>query len=92
MKYICIRCRHTWSVNNDNHGLIKIFLLYLQEKRNPDPCPYSGGICESCITEYVRGKQKKRGEDPCFKEERTIKVCERNDCTYHEFCCGEPYK
>ena len=92
MKYICIRCRHTWSVNNDNHGLIKIFLLYLQEKRNPDPCPYSGGICESCITEYVRGKQKNRGEDPCFKRERTIKVCERNDCTYHEFCCGEPYK
>lgn len=84
MKYICVRCKHTWSVNNDNHGLVRLFLLYLQEKWNPDPCPYSGGICESCITEYIRGKQTQRGEDDCFK--RVIKVCEHKVCKYHDFC------
>jgi hypothetical protein len=86
LKYICVRCKHTWSVNNDNHGLVKLFLLYLQERWKNDPCPYSGGVCESCITEYIRGRQRERGFDDCFK--RAIEMCGRGECSYHDLCCN----
>ena len=51
-----------------------------------DPQPYSGGICEQCITEYVREKQKKSGFDDCFK--RALAICGRFECRYHDLCCN----
>jgi len=53
---------------------------------------FSGGLCDECITSYVRGKQEKEGYDPCFR--RAVEVCSR-ECKYHELCCkplGEGYE
>lgn len=86
MKYICVKCRSTWLVNHENYSLIKIFLLNLQAMWKQDPQPYSGGICEQCITEYVREKQKKSGFDDCFK--RALAICGRFECRYHDLCCN----
>ena len=46
---------------------------------------FSGGICERCLIEYVRKRQTKEGNEPCFR--RAIEVCSRYECTYHELCC-----
>ena len=86
MKYVCVKCRYTWSVNHKNHSVAKLFLIYLQLKWKREEPPISGGVCESCITEYVRGKQKQRGEDDCFKR---IEICDKEDCRYRDFCCKD---
>ena len=47
----------------------------------------SGGLCERCITEYIRAKQKRQGLDDCFK--RANDSCSETDCTYWEPCNRE---
>lgn len=44
----------------------------------------SGGICDRCITEYVREKQKNNGFHDCFK--RAVSACSEMDCSYWEVC------
>jgi hypothetical protein len=44
----------------------------------------SGGLCGSCIIEYVRGKQRKKGFHDCFK--RATETCSRTECDYHNLC------
>ena len=46
---------------------------------------FSGGLCDSCITEYVRSKQLKNGFEDCFR--RAVEVCDKFECKYHELCC-----
>jgi hypothetical protein len=45
---------------------------------------YSGGLCDTCTTHYIREKQKSRGFDDCFK--RAIDVCAITDCSYWYLC------
>jgi hypothetical protein len=45
----------------------------------------SGSLCEPCMTDYVRCKQKKNGFADCYK--RAVEVCSEDDCAYHELCC-----
>jgi len=92
MKYVCVKCKYTWSVNVENHSLVKIFLLNLQEKwinkiftKGNNNHHLSGGLCDQCITDYVRAKQIKNGFEDCFK--RAVEVCGRDDCNYHDLCC-----
>jgi len=46
---------------------------------------FSGGLCEKCLIDYVRGRQTKEGNEPCFR--RAVEVCSREECTFHELCC-----
>jgi hypothetical protein len=47
----------------------------------------SGGLCNSCITEYVRVKQKSNGFHDCFK--RATMPCSETECSYWEVCNRE---
>lgn len=51
---------------------------------------FSGGLCDKCFTEWVRGKQLERGFEDCFR--RAIEVCSRTECTFHELCCKYLYE
>jgi hypothetical protein len=44
----------------------------------------SGGLCDCCITEYVRCKQKNNGFHDCFK--RATQACSETSCSYWEVC------
>ncbi len=44
----------------------------------------SGGVCDECITAYVRNKQIERGYDPCFRRKGIM--CPDKECTYFETC------
>ena len=44
---------------------------------------FSGGLCDSCITEYIRGRQRKEGLHDCFR--RAIEECSE-DCKYKTEC------
>lgn len=44
----------------------------------------SGGLCETCMTKYVRNRQKKDGYHDCFK--RAVEVCDRLECSYWLLC------
>ena len=46
---------------------------------------WSGGLCDDCITEYVRSKQIRDGFEDCFR--RAIEICSKSECRYHELCC-----
>jgi len=43
----------------------------------------SGGLCDKCITKYVRKKQIENGFHDCFA--RNIEEC-TEDCKYSEIC------
>ena len=45
---------------------------------------YSGGLCEDCVTGYIRAKQKNQGFHDCFK--KAIEVCSRGECSYWLLC------
>ena len=47
----------------------------------------SGGLCDKCITTYVRDKQKREGVNDCFK--RSTENCSETDCSYWEPCNRE---
>ncbi len=54
---------------------------------------YSGGLCDPCITEYVRHRQKRAGFEECFRT--NVEVCSRGECDYWHPCnkrylSGEP--
>jgi len=51
---------------------------------------YSGGICDECITEYVRQRQLKNGFNDCFK--RATEECSHDNCTYWDLCCRDVKK
>jgi hypothetical protein len=44
----------------------------------------SGGLCDRCITQYVREKQKRQGFDDCFR--RATEICSKTECSYWEHC------
>ena len=44
----------------------------------------SGGLCESCIIDYVRAKQLTKGFEDCFR--RNIELCSKKECDYWELC------
>ena len=44
----------------------------------------SGGLCDPCITEYVREKQKSRGFHDCFRS--ATDDCSETECSYWDFC------
>ena len=44
----------------------------------------SGGLCDRCITEYVRDRQKNNGFHDCFK--RATQTCSETCCSYWEVC------
>lgn len=44
----------------------------------------SGGLCDLCITEYVRNKQKSRGFDDCFR--KATEDCSETACSYWDSC------
>ena len=44
----------------------------------------SGGLCDQCITRYVRKKQKSQGFHDCFR--RKTENCSEKECTYWEPC------
>jgi DNA-directed RNA polymerase subunit RPC12/RpoP len=44
----------------------------------------SGGLCDHCSTEYLRGRQRKKGFHDCFR--KATEVCSREECSYHEAC------
>jgi hypothetical protein len=44
----------------------------------------SGGLCDRCITQYVRDKQKYQGNHDCFR--RATENCARTECSYWEPC------
>jgi hypothetical protein len=46
---------------------------------------FSGGLCDTCITNYIRERQIKSGFEDCFR--RATEVCGKVDCRYHEHCC-----
>lgn len=48
---------------------------------------YSGGICDDCITKYVRNKQLEKGFHDCFK--RAVTECSRDECSYWDLCCRD---
>jgi hypothetical protein len=48
---------------------------------------YSGGLCESCATSYVRTKQRKQGFHDCYK--KAIEICSRAECNYWNLCNKE---
>ena len=50
----------------------------------------SGGLCDFCITKYVREKQKSRGFDDCFR--RTTDDCSETECSYWDLCIKELLK
>jgi hypothetical protein len=43
----------------------------------------SGGLCDQCITEYIRKKQRKEGHKDCFR--RATEECSE-DCKYKTEC------
>jgi len=45
---------------------------------------YSGGLCEKCITRYVRDRQKANGFHDCFA--RATEVCDEVRCSYRQTC------
>ena len=45
---------------------------------------YSGGLCDRCITLYVRDKQKACGFHDCFA--RATEVCDEVKCNYRNLC------
>ncbi len=44
----------------------------------------SGGICDECITTYIRNRQRGRGYVPCFRSKGIM--CPDRECTYFEAC------
>ena len=44
----------------------------------------SGGLCDSCITQYVRRKQISQGFHDCFR--RATAICARPECSYFWHC------
>ena len=51
---------------------------------------FSGGLCDKCLTKWVRSRQIEKGFEPCFR--RAVEVCSRTECTYHELCCRSLYE
>ena len=47
----------------------------------------SGSICEPCMIDYVRCKQRNQGCEDCFK--KATEVCSEGECTWHELCCRD---
>lgn len=45
---------------------------------------FSGGLCEYCLTQYIREKQKNQGFHDCFR--RATEMCARIECRYHSYC------
>lgn len=44
----------------------------------------SGGVCESCITDYIRTRQIEKGFEDCFR--RNTELCSKKECDYWEIC------
>jgi len=44
----------------------------------------SGGLCETCITAYIREKQQFHGLQDCFK--RATEECPKRECSYWSLC------
>jgi hypothetical protein len=44
----------------------------------------SGGLCDVCITQYVRERQKSQGYYDCFR--RATENCSEKECSYWEPC------
>ena len=44
----------------------------------------SGGLCDRCITQYVRKKQESQGFSDCFR--RATESCSNKECSYWEPC------
>ena len=44
----------------------------------------SGGVCRDCITEYIRSKQVKNGNNACFGRPDLCK--DEKDCPYRQCC------
>lgn len=52
-----------------------------------NPSEYkSHGLCEECITIYIRRKQRKEGHNDCFK--KAVENC-NEPCKYHDWCCKD---
>ena len=46
----------------------------------------SGALCEDCMTDYIRGKQRDEGYHDCYK--RAVEYCSR-ECKWKDICCKE---
>ncbi len=44
----------------------------------------SGGLCEDCIGEYIRERQRNKGYHDCFM--RNMEVCAEDCCSYWDNC------
>ena len=44
----------------------------------------SGGLCESCIGDYIRKKQRNSGHHDCFM--RNTEICAEDCCCYWDNC------
>lgn len=49
----------------------------------------SGGLCDECLVNYVRGKQRSRGYDECFRAKGCF--CPKKECTYFKLCNENVY-
>jgi ribosomal protein L40E len=50
----------------------------------------SGGLCDRCITQYIRKKQKERGFHDCFR--KGPDDCVETECSYWDSCIKELVK
>lgn len=63
------------------HVCIKCGHVWIEGSPSDD---LSGGVCDECITAYIRNRQIRDGYDPCFRSKGIM--CPDKNCKYFESC------